>query len=143
MNGSLRPSTAKIYQSDLERHLFAPAPRRNGPLRRRPVLDRVADWLRDRLLTGWSRWKALREAGNIPDANPLGADGQREACEAPEQSRALSYASTHGSAQPPAPTAQFGRAPTQDQVVPMSSRRPYDAFPPSPHRAPHPPGADD
>ncbi|UCC72156.1 MAG: hypothetical protein JSV86_17585 [Gemmatimonadota bacterium] len=66
MNGSIRPNAAEIYQTDLERHLFAPARRRNGRRGGWLRLDPVAGWLRDWLTSGWARWKALTEAWDLP-----------------------------------------------------------------------------
>ncbi len=62
MNRAYRPNVAAIYQTDLERHLFAPAARRNGRARARPGLPSLSRWIRDWLLSGWSRWKAMAEA---------------------------------------------------------------------------------
>ncbi len=65
MNVSHRPATAEIYQTDLERHLFAPAPRRNGRAQSQLGFEPLADWLRDWWQTGLSRWKAAAEAWNL------------------------------------------------------------------------------
>ncbi|UCC82665.1 MAG: hypothetical protein JSW46_17075 [Gemmatimonadota bacterium] len=65
MNGRNRPGAAEIYQTDLERHLFAPASRRNGQLSSWLTLDPIAGWLRDWLASSRSRWKALAEAWNL------------------------------------------------------------------------------
>lgn len=61
MNAPHHASVVDIYKTDLERHLFAPAPRR-AVATRRPAIDSVADWLRDWLTSGWMRWKSLAEA---------------------------------------------------------------------------------
>ena len=61
MNIGHRPSTIDIYQTDLERHLFAPAPRRVAG----PSLELLSDWLRDWLVSGWMRWKQLAQAVNL------------------------------------------------------------------------------
>ncbi len=68
MNRQNRPSVAEIYQTDLERHLFAPAPHRGGPLPDWLALHVVAEWLRDRLLGAWARWKAVAES---PRSSPF------------------------------------------------------------------------
>jgi hypothetical protein len=65
VNGRNRPSPAEIYQTDLERHLFAPASRRNGRPSAWPALDLVAGWIRDWFASGWSRWKALAAAWDL------------------------------------------------------------------------------
>jgi hypothetical protein len=52
-------SAAELYRTDLERHMFAPSRRR-----RTPAIGRVADWLRDWIRGGWTRWKPLAEAAN-------------------------------------------------------------------------------
>ena len=65
MNGRNQASVAEIYQTDLERHLFAPASRRNGRTAVRLALDPLADWVRDWFASGWSRWKALAEAWDL------------------------------------------------------------------------------
>lgn len=65
MNGRIRPSAAEIYQTDLERHLFAPASTRNGRLAGWLAIDPIARWLRDWLANGRSRWKALVEAWDL------------------------------------------------------------------------------
>jgi hypothetical protein len=43
--------------------MFAPS-RRSGRRRRTPAIGRVADWLRDWIRGGWTRWKPLAEAAN-------------------------------------------------------------------------------
>jgi hypothetical protein len=63
VNGWNRLGPAEIYQTDLERHLFAPAARRNGRLRAWLVLDPFARWLRDWFASRRSRWKALAQPG--------------------------------------------------------------------------------
>jgi hypothetical protein len=62
MNAQRRATVVDIYKTDLDRHLFAPAPRRNGRATRQPYLDGVGDRLRDWLASGWTRWKGLAEA---------------------------------------------------------------------------------
>ena len=54
---------ADLYRTDLERHMFAPG---SGPRRRRrtPAIGQIADWVRDWLRGGWTRWKPLTEAAN-------------------------------------------------------------------------------
>ena len=49
-----KAAAADLYNTDLERHMFAPSRR---PLRRkrRPVLDQVGDWLRDWFRSAWGR----------------------------------------------------------------------------------------
>ena len=59
MNAQTPNAVAEIYQSDLERHLFAPPPRLR---RRRRRLDSLADRLHDWFMAGWTRWKAMAEA---------------------------------------------------------------------------------
>ena len=54
-----------LYQWDLERHLFAPAQRRNRRQAHRMSLEPMSEWLRDWMLTGWSRWKALAQAAYL------------------------------------------------------------------------------
>jgi hypothetical protein len=63
MNANERVTVAAIYQSDLDRHLFAPSLR---PIRTRrrnhdPLADRVRDWF----MAGWARWKELAEAASF------------------------------------------------------------------------------
>jgi hypothetical protein len=65
VNGRIRPRPAEIYQTDLERHLFAPASRRSGQLSGWLALDPVARWIHDWFASGWSRWKALAEAWDL------------------------------------------------------------------------------
>jgi hypothetical protein len=65
MNLRHGPSTIDMYRTDLERHLFAPAPRRAPRLRAWPSLDVVSDWLRGQLLSGLARWKELSQAVNL------------------------------------------------------------------------------
>lgn len=65
MNGRNRLNAAAIYKTDLERHLFAPASRRNGRLPGWLVLELVADRVRDWLASGRTRWKALAEAWDL------------------------------------------------------------------------------
>lgn len=65
MNLRHRPSTIDMYQTDLERHLFAPAPRRASRVRAWPSLDVMSDWLRGWLVNGWARWKGLSQAVNF------------------------------------------------------------------------------
>ncbi len=61
MNAWHRASVADLYQTDLERHLFAMERRR--PRRSyRPAVDIASEWLRDRFGAGWARWRALAEA---------------------------------------------------------------------------------
>jgi hypothetical protein len=60
MNAQDRAAVVDIYKTDLERHLFAPAKRRDR--RTWPTLDDAGDWLRDWLMSGWTRWKELAEA---------------------------------------------------------------------------------
>ncbi len=62
MNVNERVTVAAIYQSDLDRHLFAPS---SKPMRMRrrdqnPLADRVRDWF----MAGWTRWKELTEAAS-------------------------------------------------------------------------------
>lgn len=61
MNAQQRAAVVDIYKTDLDRHLFAPAPRRSRRVGRQ-TLDDVGDWLRDWLTSGWTRWKELAEA---------------------------------------------------------------------------------
>ncbi|NIW35196.1 MAG: hypothetical protein GWN32_01025 [Gemmatimonadetes bacterium] len=56
------PSVATIYRSDLERHLFAPAPRRRRRRTSRRNASPLADWLRNWFLAGRARWKQIAEA---------------------------------------------------------------------------------
>lgn len=49
-----------LYQTDLDRHLFAPTARRA-----RRDYELLAVRMRDWLETGWSRWKALTHAWNF------------------------------------------------------------------------------
>jgi hypothetical protein len=65
VNGRNRLNAAEIYQTDLERHLFAPASRRNGRLSGWLALDLVADRVRDWLASSRTRWKALAEAWDL------------------------------------------------------------------------------
>ena len=61
MNAQRRAAVVDIYKTDLERHLFAPAPRRDRRINW-PTLDDAGEWLRDWLTSGWTRWKELAEA---------------------------------------------------------------------------------
>jgi len=61
MNAQQRAAVVDIYKTDLDRHLFAPAPRRSRRVSWQ-TLDDVGDWLRDWLTSGWTRWKELAEA---------------------------------------------------------------------------------
>ncbi len=58
MNAQHRASVADMYQTDLERYLFAPAPRRSRP-RATPRLGTVRDWMNEWWASGWPRWKAV------------------------------------------------------------------------------------
>ena len=60
MNTRETAAVVDIYNTDLERHLFAPAPHRNRSSNGN--FNRLTDWLRDWLVTGWTRWKHLAEA---------------------------------------------------------------------------------
>jgi hypothetical protein len=60
MNTRETAAIVDIYNTDLERHLFAPAPHRNRSSNGN--FNRLTDWLRDWLVTGWTRWKHLAEA---------------------------------------------------------------------------------
>lgn len=58
MEGRRRPRIGDLYQSDLERHLFAPASpphRATGPQDGQPVGERILKTVQ----VGWSRWKEL------------------------------------------------------------------------------------
>lgn len=61
MNAQRRAAVVDIYKTDLDRHLFAPAPRRDRRINW-PTLDDAGDWLRGWLTSGWTRWKELAEA---------------------------------------------------------------------------------
>lgn len=65
MNVRHRPSTIDIYQTDLERHLFAPAPRRASRVRAWSSFDLLSDWLRSWLVSGWARWKDGAQTVNL------------------------------------------------------------------------------
>jgi hypothetical protein len=54
-----------MYQSDLERHLFAPSSRLGRRRLRRSSQVSLVDRLRDWLVTGWTRWKELAEAAYL------------------------------------------------------------------------------
>lgn len=62
MNSWNQPTVAQLYQTDLERHLFAPAANRTGRRRGWLAVDRIARWLRDWFEGGRSRRRALAEA---------------------------------------------------------------------------------
>ncbi len=62
MNVQTRATVAEIYQSDVERHLFAPSSRPTQRRLRRHHQDPLADRLRDWFMAGWARWKELAEA---------------------------------------------------------------------------------
>ncbi len=57
MSASYRQNVSEMYQFDIERHLFAPAPRRARRRGHRLDLDPLAEWVRGWLLAGWYRWK--------------------------------------------------------------------------------------
>jgi hypothetical protein len=60
MKAPERVEVMEIYQTDLERHLFAPPPRPNRRRARRQA--QWADRLRDWFMSSWTRWKELAEA---------------------------------------------------------------------------------
>lgn len=57
MEGTRRPRIGDLYQSDLERHLFAPGspPERSTERRHEPVGERILKTVQ----VGWTRWKEL------------------------------------------------------------------------------------
>lgn len=61
MNYEPRASVAQMYQTDLERHLFAPPAKPGRARRQDPLADRLRDWF----MAGWVRWKQLAEAANF------------------------------------------------------------------------------
>jgi hypothetical protein len=65
MSASHRHDVIDIYQTDLDRHLFAPARRLAGRNQGRLSFEPLSDWLRDWLLSGLSRWRALAEAWDL------------------------------------------------------------------------------
>ncbi len=60
MNARHRATVADLYQTDLERHMFAMErrPRRSS----RPTVDVMSEWLRDWLSSGLARCRTLAEA---------------------------------------------------------------------------------
>jgi hypothetical protein len=54
-----------LYQTDLERHLFAPAAGRSRQQGYTLSLEPLKGWLRDRLSIGWSRSKAVAQAAYL------------------------------------------------------------------------------
>ncbi len=59
MNARYRATVADLYQTDLERHMFALERRERSY---RPAVDAMGERLRDWLVAGWARCRTLAEA---------------------------------------------------------------------------------
>lgn len=59
MKSRTQLAAADMYSTDLDRHFFAPAVRQK---RRRS--EPISDWLRDWLVSGWARWRAMAAAAD-------------------------------------------------------------------------------
>jgi hypothetical protein len=58
MEGRRRPGIGDLYQSDLERYLFAPASNRQRPIGQQESQP-VGEWIMRTVQVNWSRWKEL------------------------------------------------------------------------------------
>lgn len=56
-------AAAHVYNTDLERHMFAPG-RRPRRRRRSSLIDQIGDWLRDWFRDSWSRRRRLARAAS-------------------------------------------------------------------------------